>query len=259
MESFCRKWSWLPCFPVSFRRRNLSVRSRDSSLSVGRVVWSVKLSLQLESLETLSNSTETTPALTLETTKVRFGDLLQARSWNKRIYDFDFLAISEPQLIEIQQETSADPECPSISHPSYLKGLAKEERRSTNRTTPLQFNARDELTTQDGVFFKGLRYLIPTSLRRKMHTPLLKSVFAELEKLSIGPVCRLKFKMTSTSARFAPATRKSSPKNRRSNTRSQATTGKQLVLTFFTLTIETTSVLWITIQATLRSTPFKDN
>lgn len=209
--------------------------------------------------ETLSNSTETTPALTLETTKVRCGDSLQARFSNKRIHDFDFLAISEPQLIEIQQETSADPECPSISHPSYLKGLAKEERRSTNRTSPLQFNARDELTIQDGVFLKGLRYLIPTSLRPKMHTPVLKRVFAELEKLSIGPVCRLKLKTTSASARFAPATRKSSSKNHRSNTRSQDTSGKQLVLKFFTLTIETTSLLWITIQVTLRSTPSKEN
>ena len=83
-----------------------------------------------------------------------------------------------------------------------------------------------------------------------VHTQVLKAVFAGLEKLSIGLACLLKLKITSPSVRLAPATRKNSPKNHWSHTRSQAFPGKKLVLTSFTLIIEITSVLCITIQAT---------
>lgn len=153
----------------------------------------------------------------------------------------------------------------SFSHPSYLKGWPKKkedlpiELHPYNLTLEMSWQPRMEFSAKVlGTWFRKALDLRSVSVYM-VYTPVLKRVFAELEKLSIGPVCRLKLMMTSASVRFAPATRKSSAKNHWSHTRSQAAPGKQLVLTFFTLTIETTSVLWITTQATLRSTPFKYN
>lgn len=59
----------------------------------------------------------------------------------------------------------------AVSHPSHCKGWP-----DTKDDLPLElrryFDVRDELTAQDGVVFKGLRYVIPTSLRPKIHERL---------------------------------------------------------------------------------------
>ena len=46
----------------------------------------------------------------------------------EQIHAVDFLAILEPQLAEIQQEMFSSRTCPTVPHPSYRKGLAREER-----------------------------------------------------------------------------------------------------------------------------------
>ena len=103
----------------------------------------------------------------------------------ERIHAIDFLANSEPQLVEIQQETAADPVLQSLTQ-VILKGWPEKKDDLPVELHP-SFDVRDELTAQYGVLFKGLRCLIPSSL--------------------------LKLKITSPSVRFAQATRKNSPKN----------------------------------------------
>ena len=84
----------------------------------------------------------------------------------ERIHAVDFLAISEPQLVEIQQETAADPVLQSLTQ-VILKGWPEKKDDLPIELHPY-FDVRDELTAQDGVLFKGLRCLIPSSLRPKI-------------------------------------------------------------------------------------------
>ena len=132
--------------------------------------------------ETLSISTETTPVPTLETTTVRCRDLLQilcpaltcqqqtAPSLKKeveQIHAVDFLAILEPQLAEIQQETAAEPVLRSLTQ-VIVKGWPEKKDDLLIELRPY-FDVRDELTAQDGDLFKGLQCLILPSLRPKIH------------------------------------------------------------------------------------------
>ena len=84
----------------------------------------------------------------------------------ERIHAIDFLANSEPQLVEIQQETAADPVLQSLTQ-VILKGWPEKKDDLPIELHPY-FDVRDELTAQDGVLFKGLRCLIPSSLRPKI-------------------------------------------------------------------------------------------
>lgn len=84
----------------------------------------------------------------------------------ERIHAVDFLAISEPQLAEIQQETAANPVLQSLTQ-VILKGWPEKKDDLPMELYPY-FDVRDELTAQDGVLFKGLRCLIPSSLRLKI-------------------------------------------------------------------------------------------
>ena len=88
----------------------------------------------------------------------------------ERIHGIDFLPISEPQLVEIQHETATDPVMQSLTQ-IIVKGWP-----DTKDDLPLElrpyFDVRDELTAQDGVVFKGLRCLIPSSLRPKIRERL---------------------------------------------------------------------------------------
>ena len=88
----------------------------------------------------------------------------------ERIHGIDSLPISEPQLVEIQHETAADPVMQSLTQ-IIVKGWP-----DTKDDLPLElrpyFDVRDELTAQDSVFFKGLRCLIPSSLRPKIRERL---------------------------------------------------------------------------------------
>ena len=62
--------------------------------------------------------------------------------------------ISEPQLAEIQQV--------------IIKGWPEKKDDLLIELHPY-FDVRDELTAQGGVLFKGLQYLILSSLRPKIH------------------------------------------------------------------------------------------
>ena len=88
----------------------------------------------------------------------------------ERIHGIDFLPISEPQQVEIQHETATDPVMQSLTQ-IIVKGWP-----DTKDDLPLElrpyFDVRDELTAQDGVVFKGLRCLIPSSLRPKIRERL---------------------------------------------------------------------------------------
>ena len=75
--------------------------------------------------------------------------------------------ISEPQLAEIQQETVAEPVLQSLTQ-VIIKGWPEKKDDLLIELHPY-FDVRDELTAQGGVLFKGLQYLILSSLRPKIH------------------------------------------------------------------------------------------
>ena len=92
-----------------------------------------------------------------------------AEEETERIHGNDFLPIS--QLVQIQHETAAKLVTQSLTQ-VIVKGWP-----DTKDDLPLElcpyFDVRDELTAQDGVVFKGLRCLIPASLRPKIRERLL--------------------------------------------------------------------------------------
>ena len=93
-----------------------------------------------------------------------------AEEETERIHAVDFLPISEPQLAEIQQKTATDSVLQSLTQ-IILMGWPDQKE-----TLPLELHpyymVRDELTAQDGILFKGLRCIIPVSLRVKIRERL---------------------------------------------------------------------------------------
>ena len=106
----------------------------------------------------------------------------------ERIHAVDFLPILEPQLLEIQRETAADPVLRSLIE-IILKGWPDRKENVPRELHPY-FNVRDELTAQDGVLFKGLQSTSDPRYESvyMVHTPVLKAAFVGLEKLSFGLV-----------------------------------------------------------------------
>ena len=113
----------------------------------------------------------------------------------EQIHAVDFLAILEPQLAEIQQETAAEPVLQSLTQ-VIVKGWPEKKDDLLIELRPY-FDVRDELTAQDGDLFKGLQCLILPSLRPKIHECLH------------GAHSGIKKKKRC----FVLATRKNSPKN----------------------------------------------
>ena len=93
-----------------------------------------------------------------------------AEKETERIHAVDYLPISEPQLLEIQRETAADPVLQSLTQ-VILKGWPDRKEKLPLELHPY-YNIRDELTAQDGVLFKGLGCLIPARLRPKIRERL---------------------------------------------------------------------------------------
>ena len=93
-----------------------------------------------------------------------------AEEETERIHAVDFLPISEPQLAEIQRETAADSVLQSLIQ-VILQGWPDQKEALPSELHPY-FTVRDELTAQDGILFKGLRCVIPTSLRHKIRERL---------------------------------------------------------------------------------------
>ena len=80
------------------------------------------------------------------------------------------LQISEPQLKEIQRETTRDTTLQSLKE-KILKGWPENKGKIPQCIHPY-FSIRDELATQDDVIFKGRRTIIPESLRQKIREKL---------------------------------------------------------------------------------------
>lgn len=106
-----------------------------------------------------------------------------AQQETERIHAVDFLPISEPQLAEIEREAAADPVLQSLTE-VILKGRPDQKDILPSELHPY-FMVRNELTTQDGILFKGLKCVIPVSLRPTIHVRL-HGVFDVRVKQSIG-------------------------------------------------------------------------
>ena len=89
------------------------------------------------------------------------------------IHTAQFLAISAPQIKEIQDETSRD------STLLQLMTTIHDGWPTIKAEVPFSirpyFTIRDELTTLDGIIFKGQRCVIPTTLRSKIKTKIHSS------------------------------------------------------------------------------------
>ena len=86
------------------------------------------------------------------------------------IHAVELLPISEPQLAEIQRETAADSVLQCLTQ-IILQGWPDQKEVLLSEFHPY-FIVRDELTAQDGILFKGLRCVIPLSLRPKIRERL---------------------------------------------------------------------------------------
>ena len=84
------------------------------------------------------------------------------------IHAVHFLSVSESQLEEIRQETAKDPTNHASPQESFTTEGWPDHRDSTPPEVHAYFSFRDELAAHDGVLFKGLRCIIPTSLRAKV-------------------------------------------------------------------------------------------
>lgn len=73
-------------------------------------------------------------------------------------------------MAEIQHETAADPVIQSLIQ-VILQGWPDQKEALPSELHPY-FTVRDELTAQDGILFKGLRCVIPASLRPKIRERL---------------------------------------------------------------------------------------
>ena len=89
------------------------------------------------------------------------------------IHAVDYLPISEPQVLEIREETSRD-ETLQMLKDVILQGWP-EKRHSLPISMHAYWNIRDELTVQNGIIFKGLRCVIPSSLRAHIKAKLHSS------------------------------------------------------------------------------------
>ena len=86
------------------------------------------------------------------------------------IHMINHLPISEPQLKEIQRETTRGTTLQSLKE-TILKGWP-ENKEKIPQCIHSYFSISDELATQDDVIFKGKRAIIPESLHQKFQEEL---------------------------------------------------------------------------------------
>ena len=86
-----------------------------------------------------------------------------AEEETERTHSVAFLPISEPHLAEIQRETAADSVLQSLIQ-VILQGWPDQKEALASKLHSY-FTVRDELTAQDEILFKGLRCVVPSSLR----------------------------------------------------------------------------------------------
>ena len=91
----------------------------------------------------------------------------------EHVHAAQFLPIPDHQLKELQEETAADPTLQVLKHvitdgfPDHKDGLPAAIHP--------YYNIRDELSVVDGIIFKGLRCVLPKSLRSKFKHKLHES------------------------------------------------------------------------------------
>nr|XP_002738307.1 PREDICTED: uncharacterized protein K02A2.6-like [Saccoglossus kowalevskii] len=78
----------------------------------------------------------------------------------------DYLPIAEPRKDDIRQHTESDESLQMLSK-VIQTGFPENKAQLTAQITPY-FHIRDELSTQNGVIFKGERAVVPRSLRDDM-------------------------------------------------------------------------------------------
>lgn len=91
----------------------------------------------------------------------------------EHIHAAQFLPIPEHQLKELQKETASDATLQVLKN-VILDGFPDSKEELPASVHPY-FSIRDELSVVDGIVFKGLRCVIPQSLRPKMKTKLHES------------------------------------------------------------------------------------
>ena len=181
-----------------------------------------------------------------------------AEEETEQIHAVDFLPISKAQLAEIQQETATDSVLQSLTQ-VILRGWPDQKE-----TLPLELHpyymVRDELTAQDGILFKGLRCIIPVSLRAKIRERLhgahtgVEGCLRRVRETVYWPNMNADLRYYITSVMCVPPIRMTNRRNLSSLTRFQIPREKLLDVISSTLMAETTSVQYITIPATLKLT-----
>ena len=94
------------------------------------------------------------PADTLSRAYLPTTDHFHTEKDKERIHAVDFLGISEPWLVKIQQETAADPVLQSLTQ-VILRSWPEKKDDLPIELLPY-LDVWDELTAQDGVLVKGL-------------------------------------------------------------------------------------------------------
>ena len=76
------------------------------------------------------------------------------------------LPISEMKLEKLKQETAKDPSLQELKH-TVKKGWPDSKAETPPGTSPY-WNYRDEISTHDGIMFKGERVIVPRSMQSEM-------------------------------------------------------------------------------------------
>ena len=94
----------------------------------------------------------------------------KAEEETESIHATDFLPISEPQLKEIQAETGRDDTLQRLKK-TIISGWP-ETKKEVPTCLHSYSQVRDELSAQDGLFFKGQRCIVPLSLHARIKEKL---------------------------------------------------------------------------------------
>ena len=102
----------------------------------------------------------------------------------EHIHATHFLPVPEHQLKELQKETACDQTL------QMLKKVIVDGFPDTKQELPADihpfFHLHDELSVHDGIIFKGLRCVIPQTLRPRIKVKLHESHIGEHEKRCTG-------------------------------------------------------------------------
>ena len=101
------------------------------------------------------------------------------------------LMVREDNIKKIQSQTAADPTLIALA--TVIKQDWPTHRRATDVTVRPYFSFRDELTTHDGLIYKGQRLVVPLALRKEMLHVAKNPAEQTEEKATQSPNDRLLF------------------------------------------------------------------